>query len=207
MPREPTDPLPTRFSLIGRIKNPADEESWKTFADTYSNFIRGVALKAGLTEGEANEVVQEVLIAVSNKIVGFKADPKLGSFKAWLTQQTRWRIADQFRKRIPVQARRESHQTDRTGTIERIADPASLDLDQTCEVEWKKSLVTLALQTLKRKVKPQQFQIYDLHVVQEVPATKTAQMLGVTIAQVYLVKHRLHGKLQRILRELAHMHS
>src|SRR5688572_14489028 len=122
MRSKPDDPLPTRFSLLARIKNPNDEESWRTFVDTYSNFIRGVALKAGLTECETDDVVQEIFVMVSEKIADFKADPQFGSFKAWLMQQTRWRIADQFRKRMPLAERKDPRQTDRTGTIERIAD-------------------------------------------------------------------------------------
>jgi DNA-directed RNA polymerase specialized sigma24 family protein len=55
--------------------------------------------KYGLRLHEAQEVVQETIIAVARQMEGFKYDPKIGSFKGWLLLQTRWRIADKMRKK------------------------------------------------------------------------------------------------------------
>src|SRR5207244_7720281 len=73
----------------------------------YAPLLRNVARKAGLTDAEADEVAQETLIAVAKKIVEFKHAGNRGSFRAWLFQQARWRIADQFRSRA-----RASHRTE-----------------------------------------------------------------------------------------------
>src|SRR6266481_3693556 len=89
----------TRWTLIGRLKNWDDQESWRDFFDTYWKLIYGVARKSDLTPSEAQEVVQETVISVSKKINDFKADPAYGSFKSWLLNLTRWRIIDQVRKR------------------------------------------------------------------------------------------------------------
>ena len=91
--------IPTRWSLISRLRDWDDQESWRDFFDTYWKLIYGVAIKAGLSNVEAQEVVQETVIAVARKIHDFKTDPAFVSFKAWLLHLTRWRIADQFRKR------------------------------------------------------------------------------------------------------------
>src|SRR5947207_6846915 len=99
MPERPFDPIPTRHSLLNRLKDWADQESWQEFFDTYWRLIYNVAIKAGLTDTEAQEVVQETVIAVARKIGEFKTDSTHGSFSAWLMQLTRWRIVDEFRKR------------------------------------------------------------------------------------------------------------
>ena len=99
MPDQPFDPIATRHSLLNRLKDWGDQTSWQDFFDTYWQLIYNVAIKAGLSDAEAQEVVQETVIAVSRKIGEFKADAEHGSFSAWLMQLTRWRIADQFRKR------------------------------------------------------------------------------------------------------------
>src|SRR5437867_12715664 len=91
--------LPTRHSLLLRLKNWEDQGSWQDFFNTYWKFIYGVALKGGLTDAEAQDVVQETVVTVAKKIGDFRVDAKRGSFKAWLVHTTRWRIADQFRKR------------------------------------------------------------------------------------------------------------
>ncbi len=93
------DLLPTRYSLLSRLQNWGDEESWRLFFDTYWRLIYSVALKSGLTESEAQEVVQETIICVAQNIQKFKRDRRLGSFKGWLRNLTRWRIADQLKKR------------------------------------------------------------------------------------------------------------
>src|SRR5215470_5738405 len=99
MPEQPFDPIPTRHSLLNRLKDWGDQTSWQEFFDTYWPLIYNVATKTGLSDAEAQDVVQETVIAVARKIGEFKADPAHGSFSAWLMQLTRWRIADQFRKR------------------------------------------------------------------------------------------------------------
>src|SRR2546427_3339502 len=98
--------IPTRWSLVARLKDLGDQQSWREFFDTYSRLIRGVAIKSGLTEAEAEDVVQETIISISKSMPDFKADPQAGSFKAFLLTITRRRIADQFRKRSPGQEAR-----------------------------------------------------------------------------------------------------
>jgi RNA polymerase sigma-70 factor (ECF subfamily) len=100
----PNELIPTRASLIQRLKNWRDQASWEEFFETYWRLIYGVATKGGLTDAEAQDVVQETLVAVARHIPDFKYDPVIGSFKAWLLNMTRWRIADQIRKRLPVEA-------------------------------------------------------------------------------------------------------
>src|SRR5271154_4702186 len=98
--------LPTRASLLQRVRNLGDDRSWKEFFDTYWKLIYGVARKAGLTDSEAQDVVQETLLSVSKNIPAFQYDPARGSFKAWLLNATRWRIYGEFRKRQPGAGRK-----------------------------------------------------------------------------------------------------
>jgi RNA polymerase sigma factor (sigma-70 family) len=99
MPTETESSLATRPSLLARLKDWNQQTAWQVFAHDYAPLLRNVARKAGLTETEADEVVQEALIAVAKKIGEFKHAGNRGSFRAWLYQQARWRIADQFRSR------------------------------------------------------------------------------------------------------------
>ena len=96
----------TRRSLVDRLVNWDDQKRWQEFFDTYWRLIYSTARKAGLTDAEAQEVVQETVITVAKKIDKLKYDPAIGSFKGWLLQITRWRIVDQFRKREPGDAKR-----------------------------------------------------------------------------------------------------
>ena len=100
--QQPKDELiPTRATLIQRLKNWQDQSSWQDFFDTYWKLIYGTAIKSGLTATEAQDVVQETMISVAKHMPAFKYDPAIGSFKTWLLNMTRWRITDQLRKRGP----------------------------------------------------------------------------------------------------------
>jgi len=191
--------IPTRQSLLSRLKDLDDQESWKDFFNTYWKLIYGVALKAGLTETESQDVVQETVICVSKKMQGFRYDPSLGSFKAWLMKLTHWRIVDQFRKRQREHPGPHRHSSDDEGTatVEQIPDPASLDLNAVWDAEWQKSVLEAAIEWVKRQVSPRQYQIFDLYVMQKWPLTRITSALGVNAGQVYLAKHRVSVLLKK----------
>ncbi|MBI3848976.1 MAG: sigma-70 family RNA polymerase sigma factor [Verrucomicrobia bacterium] len=208
MPDKSFDPIPTRHSLLNRLKDWGDQTSWQDFFDTYWQLIYNVAVKAGLSDAEAQEVVQETVIAVARKIGEFKADPAHGSFSAWLMQLTRWRIADQWRKRAQagVQASAcppgfaapgtlkcelQRDDTGSTADIERIPDPASRALDTVWQEEWERHLMAAALERVKQQVSPRQFQMFDLHVRQKLSVQETARTLQASMASVYMAKHRV----------------
>jgi len=198
--QNPEELIPTRNSLLSRLKNRDDNESWQDFFNTYWKLVYGVAIKAGLTEEEAEEAVQETVITVARRIPEFKYDPSKCAFKTWLLNLTRWRIIDQIRKRKPDHAvlrPRRSDATARTATIERIADPASLDLDKVWEQEWEQHVVTAAIAKVKKRVSPEQYQMFDLCVYKQWPVKRIAKQLGVSRGSVYLARHRITGMLKQ----------
>lgn len=199
-PGPPDEPIPTRLSLLTRLKDWEDRDGWKEFFDTYWRLIYGVALKAGLAETEAEEVVQETTVAVAKQMPEFRYD-QAGSFKAWLLQITRRRIVDQFRKRPPwdlATGPPSNDDSSRTAAAERV--PAEeLDLEPVWDAEWQKNLLEAALHRVKARVRPRQYQIFDLAVMKEWPVRDVMRTLGVSAAQVYLAKHRV----SRLVREEA----
>ena len=196
--------IPTRRSLLTRLKQWDDEESWRDFFDTYWRLLYAVALRGGLNDAEAQEVVQETVISVAGKMRDFKYDPAIGSFKSWLLQLTRRRIADQFRKRprefrFPADA---PDQTTRTAAVARIPDPASLDLETVWDDEWRKNLFSAALERVKRRVKPRQYQLFELCVLKEWPVRRIAGTLGVNASQVYLARFRIGNLVKKEVQSL-----
>lgn len=105
MPSRPS--IPTRPSLLARLRSGDDVEAWMEFFQVYGDLLRRFALKGGLTESEAEEVVQETAIGVARNLPGFRYDPAVCSFKTWMLNLAHWRITDAFRRRGPS-ARREA---------------------------------------------------------------------------------------------------
>jgi RNA polymerase sigma-70 factor (ECF subfamily) len=192
----------TRRSLVDGLANWRDRLHWQDFHRTYSKLIYGFARRAGLSDAEANDALQETLLTVARRAEGFHYDPARGSFKGWLLQIARWRVADQFQKRLPSQPHLNGTDTSRTATICRAIDPAGPELEAVWNTEWHRNLLDTALRRVKAKVSARQYQIFDCYVVKEWPAQRVQRDLGVNLAQVYLAKHRIAALLKKELEGL-----
>src|SRR5690348_5068585 len=78
------DSLATWSSLVRRLRNTGDDVSWRAFFETYWRLIYNVARKSGLSDADAQDVVQETVIAVARRMPEYCYDPAKGSFKQWL---------------------------------------------------------------------------------------------------------------------------
>jgi RNA polymerase sigma-70 factor (ECF subfamily) len=198
--------IPTRQSLLSRLKDWNDQEGWKVFFDTYWKLIYNAAIKAGLTDAEAQDVVQETVLSVLKSMPSFEYDARKGSFKVWLLRLTSWRITDQLRRRQKGidQKRRVAETSTRTGTVERLADPVGMKLEELWDDEWENNLMEAALERVKRKVDPKHYQAFDLYVFKKWPVSKVAYTLKINPGRVYLVKHRINNLIRK---ELAHLQA
>lgn len=194
----------TRKSLIARLDNWEDQRTWDEFYQTYWRLIYSVAIKAGLRPDEAFDCVQETILSIAKQSKRKLYDPAQGSFKTWLMNMTRWRINDQFRKRKKDTAMVGGQWEDdrKTAVIDRIEDPKGDLLSRLWDVEWKKNVADAALARVKAQVSPKQYQIFDYYVIKQWDAKKVQDHLNVSMAQVYLAKHRVGAVLKRELAKL-----
>jgi len=196
-----TELLPTRWSLLSRLKNWEDQDSWREFFNTYWQLIYSMGMRSGLSHAEAEEVVQEVVISVAKKMGEFKANSRRGSFKAWLLTLTRWRIKDQLRKRGNVpELHRASDDTARTATIDRIPDLERFETEWNSE--WESQVLKSALDRVKQKVKPEMFQVFDLVANKGWPATKVARRLRINLARVYYSLYKVSAQVKKEIQRL-----
>ncbi len=193
MATTPDELIPTRATLIQRLKNWQDQSSWQDFFDTYWNLIYGVAVKGGLTSAEAEDVVQETMVSVAKHMPGFQYDPKIGSFKGWLLNMTRWRITDQLRRRGPQLGASEPEDEDGHGhfKMHEESDQVPPELEKIWDAEWEKNLLRVAMSRVKRRLDPKQYQIFDCYVNKNLTAEKVAKAFDIPVGQVYLAKHRV----------------
>jgi RNA polymerase sigma factor (sigma-70 family) len=199
----------TRKSLIEKLDNWSDWSSWDSFYRTYSGFVWHVARKAGLTDDEANDVVQETFIGVAKNLQKTKFDTSRGSFKSFLLNQARWRILDQFRRRkktwyreLSMSGEEDGEDGPRTSPIERAADPNGVALEKMWEKEWQDQIMDLAMRRVRALVTPRQYQIFSCYVIKGWSPEKVKEELGVNAAQVYLAKHRVGRILKKEVEKL-----
>ncbi|HVK58202.1 MAG TPA: sigma-70 family RNA polymerase sigma factor [Candidatus Kapabacteria bacterium] len=178
--------LPTRASLLSRIRD-WQHESWQEFFETYWKLIYNTARRYGLSDAEAQEVVQETMIGVSRKIPSFEYRPEKCSFKTWLMNLIMWRITDQLRRR----------RTDQSLEGAALNIPDEGEFTRNWDEEWERNLIGAALERVKKDTSPQTFQVFAFCVLQKKGVEETARVLGVSKARVYLAKHRVSNRISR----------
>ncbi len=200
-----TDESVTRWSLIRKlVRSDCDEQSWEEFYRIYGHLIFAVARKSGLTPEEADDIVQETMKQVCEKIKDFVPDRARGSFKSWILMWAGWKIKDQWRKRSKFQQNQQlaADETSCTPAAEKVVDPASVDLEALWDEAWKRELFAAAVERIKASVSPAQFQIFDFCVLREMPTAKVRRALQVSPGQVYLARHRVSRLIKKEVRSL-----
>ena len=188
----------TSSSLLAKLRDLGDADSWGRFVETYWRLIFQTARKAGLSDEDAEDVVQETFAAVAANMPDFEYSRKRGQFRSWLLNITHRRITDHLRKqgrRVRTVAREAKEEG--TDLLERLPDPESLAWQEAWEDEWRANLMGAAIERAKENVSEQQYQIFHSYVVDGLPAAQVSAALGVSLASVYLAKHRVGRVIRR----------
>ena len=190
--RRPPMDAATSESLLERVRR-MDPEGWEELLRRYRGIVLGVAIHSGLSVADAEDVAQDVFACMHRHPPG--PSPRPGSFRAWLYELIRWRIRDRRRagmipESVPIRG------DDDTGTSPAEQVPAEDELGRIWDREWRLGMVEAALTRLSRKVAAQHFQIFELCDRQGWKPRRVASEMGVPLATVYVVRHRL-GKLFR----------
>lgn len=198
MPKDPNndDSLQTRDSLLVRLRDLDDADSWAEFYRSYERVVRGLARKRGLSGSEAEEVAQDVFKRIADTIHTFERSPRAGSFRRWLYQLARWRADDKIRERgrIAVEPMHDRSGTGSSAHVHRVAAPENRE--EELENEARRQLFKAALDRIRRRVTPRDLQIFQLLVLDEWPAAKVAQFFGVSNSLIYVVRHRIARQLR-----------
>jgi RNA polymerase sigma-70 factor (ECF subfamily) len=193
----------TRSSLIVRLRHWDDSQAWGEFFETYFRYIYRCALKERLTEDEAQAVVQDAMIVVAKKIQAgeYRHQRDVATFKTWLSRIVHFLVLRVNRRRqtqnqrIAPSARADDDDSE-VSALEQIphaVNPHEEEWDR----EWVQNFVDVAAERVKRRVKPAHYQIFASRVIQRRSTGETARELGINVAQVYLVTHRI----TKLLRE------
>jgi RNA polymerase sigma factor (sigma-70 family) len=195
----------TRASLIERVRDWGDDASWREFSAIYRRLIFSFAIKAGLTGEESEEVAQATMISVACAIRNFEYRRELGSFKAWLYSQAKWKINDQLRGRMRdgemFFRRREPTTATGTGTVARFPDRRN-EHEAFLQRDWNEAVTETACDRVKTMVKPKHFQIFDLYVVKGWPLRRVCRTLSVSVPQVYLISSRVFILMKKQTRQV-----
>ena len=176
------------------MRDLGDSESWRTFFETYWRLIYNVARKSGLSDDQAQDVVQDTVIAVARKMPEFRYDPAKGSFKHWLLLICRRRIHDHLRRVYSARQLAQAGPEELAAATTSVATAAlspDAQIEGDWEQAWRENVFQMALVRVRQRANPKHYQVFDYCVLQNLRPAEVAGMLGLSAAQVYLAKHRI----------------
>ena len=74
----------TRPSLLLRVRDCDDQDSWGEFVEIYQPLILRFALSRGVNSNDAPDITQDVLRNLARAMHRFEYDPNKGTFRSWL---------------------------------------------------------------------------------------------------------------------------
>jgi len=187
----------TRESVLLRIRR-GESVGWNEFYSIYGPLILLRGRDRGVSASESDDLVQNVMTSVfqGKKVAQF--DRSRGRFRDFLKTIIDRRAIDLLRKRRPYEVSMDSLK-------DSGFQPESGDrkyLEARWETAWQKHLVGQAMEELEPQVKQTTFDAFIGTVFDGRSPEEVSNDLGLTVQNVYAIKHRLLKQLREIVLEL-----
>ena len=175
----------TRQSLLLRLQQDSDVQSWTEFEQMYRPAVFRLARRRGLQPSDAEDLTQRVMLAIVNKLSQWEVDRQRGSFRAWLLTVTRNEVVSHFRKQLRL-----NHETvdeNRHGVPE---------LEEQVDWEFRRAVFRSLTRQIQSEFEPATWQCFWLTAVEQQSAQEVANALGLSLGAVYKNKSRVLKKLK-----------
>ena len=194
---EAADSMPsipdTRASLILRLPDAGDVEAWDEFVEIYQPLIYRLARKQGFQDADAQDLAQEVLVAVARAVDRWESDRKRGRFRDWLFRIARnWMINFLSRPKHRVWG---SGDSDVARLLEQQCDPAS-ESSEWVDLEYRREVFRRAAERIRMTVTENTWTAFWQTSVLDRPIHEVAVELGMTCGSIYIARSRVMARLR-----------
>lgn len=184
----------TRASLIVRLADAQNTQAWDEFARLYQPVVYRLALRRGFQHADAEELVQEVMLAVARAIEGWVPDEDRGRFRDWLHRIARNLMVNFLTRR--------KHQVWGTGKsdVQRMLEAksgAEAAITHMFETEFRREGFRWAARRVQQEVKQSTWQAFWMSAIDDVPINEVARQLGMSVGSVYIARSRVMARLRQ----------
>jgi RNA polymerase sigma factor (sigma-70 family) len=187
MPDTPT----TRPSLLARLATADDAQAWDEFLEIYQPLLARYARRKNLQPADTDELIQEVLVAVSAAVERWDPDRSKGRFRHWLVTVARNITVDQFAR---------SPQAAGGSAVNALLQqqPATQQEDsELFDLEYQRQVFRWAAQRIRPQFRPTTWQAFWLTAVEEQDPQAVAHQLDLTVGAVYKSRSRVMRRLKQ----------
>ena len=175
----------TRSSLLSRVRDFDDAEGWGEFDELYRPLLLGYARSCGLGADEAEEIAQQCLAAVVDRIQQFR---RKRSFRGWLRKMVEHKVSDYL-------ADHRRHLQADTDLLANAPSPAPSP-SELWQRNWNQSLGRYLTHRLRSEFAQHTLQAFEMYVLHGYPVKQISRMLAMTPNQIYVAKSRIVNRLR-----------
>jgi RNA polymerase sigma-70 factor (ECF subfamily) len=188
---------PTRASLILRLQNAQDMTAWDEFASIYGPVVFNVATSRGFQAADAENLVQEVFMAVATSISSWLERHDRGSFRAWLLRITRNSAVDMITQKSTRSLGRGG--SDAQFCIENL--PAPSELSNALDREYERMVFQWASDRVRKSVAEHTWQAFWLTSVEELSVEAAAVKLNTRPGNIYFARSRVIARIKQLVQQ------
>ena len=181
----------TQATLLERLRNGSAVLAWEDFFQRYGRAIYALARSRGCSEHSAEDVVQDVMLAIFKQHEVFEYDPSRGRFRDWLAAIVRNVVAT--RRRRPSQRVRGEGGDSEMGSEPEAADASP---DAGLEAAFERAMLAVLLTVVRQEVAPETYQAFELVTLHDLPGREAAKITGLSRNAVYLAQRRVLRRLR-----------
>ncbi len=189
------DSYRTRLTLLEKIKNKHDDESWEDFVFYYKTFIYIICRRMNLNHHDSEEIVQKVLLISWKKLPEFNYDGKK-TFRGWLCSLTQMCVKDFYRVIKSHNKKLENASKNEENLVSSFSN-----IDEIAEEEWKSYIASMALMNIKDKFSSNVIDVFQRLTKGESPAQISEEM-DIPNNTVAVYKKRVIAKLREEIKRL-----
>ena len=192
-------PIPTTsVTLLTQLRqDPSDQAAWDEFVERYGRHIYRWCRQWQLQDADAEDVTQEILLKLAEKLRTFAYDPSR-SFRGWLKTLAHhaWRDFVDGR-RHPQPAAGDSQVEGLMLTLE-----ARKDLARKLEEAFDLELLEAAKVRVRLRVAPHTWEAFRLVAIEDLPVAEVAARVSLQVAMVYVAKSKVQKMLWEEIQKL-----
>jgi RNA polymerase sigma-70 factor, ECF subfamily len=187
----------TRASLILRLQDAEDMAAWDEFASIYGPVVFNVATSRGFQAADADNLVQEVLMAVATSVSQWLQRDDRGSFRAWLLRIARNATVDMITQKATRSLGRDGSEAQ----LHLANLPAPSELSSALDLEYERMVFQWASDRVRESVAEHTWQAFWLTSIEELSVEEAATKLKTRPGNIYFARSRVMARIKQLVQQ------